>query len=137
MQPDQAGVQISDDELAVLDGLYEVEWDQESLAALRTMESDAAQLVRLRTAVTGLFRKQLVEIRETRDFTKERPRLLDSSEAESVLQEDRCWAVPGEPLFDPKADYYLVVPTQAAQDLFEAAVDGGRWVHDCARYGLR
>jgi hypothetical protein len=132
-----AAPELTDDEYTVLDYLYEMGWEDESFAALRPIAVGAADVPRLRRAVTGLFDKSLVEIRQTRDFDPDPPgRPLAPPEATAALEDDRAWAVPGEePLFDGTGDYYVVVPRPAAIDAYQRARESGK-PHACWEVGF-
>jgi hypothetical protein len=78
--------------------------------------------MRLRIAVIGLLRKGLIDILQTRDFNPNKPRLLDVAEAEAVLDAEENWLVSSEPGFDGSGDYFLVEPTEQAEEAFEAAL---------------
>ncbi|MDQ3822170.1 MAG: hypothetical protein M3321_02885 [Actinomycetota bacterium] len=132
MTPDGA-LELTDDEFAVLDYLYEIAWDDESLPALRPLAGeDPDRVARLRAAVTSLFEDELVEILGTRDFQPE-PRSLERVEAAHALRDDANWALPGEPLFDGTTEYYVVRSGRRTELAYERALSVPGRTHRCDR----
>jgi hypothetical protein len=128
--------ELTDDEYTVLDFLYEVGWEWESLGALRAITRDVAEVPRLRSAVGVLVDKGFVTIRQTRDFDPDYPgRPLSGQEATTALNDDGAWAIPGEPLFDGTTDYYVVDVRQPAIDAYWRAREAGRQ-HSCVDRGF-
>ena len=85
---------------------------------------DRDKIPRLQDALRSLLDRGCIGIKRTND-DRVNEVFLNLGEARVVVNDAASWTAPYDPGFDGSGDYFVAVPTDAAERVFQAAVDEG------------
>jgi len=117
---------ITSDEWVILSWFFEIGWDDSSLPELRSLGAgEQDKIPRLQNALRPLLDRGCLGIKRTND-DRVNEVFLTIGEARVVIDDATSWTAPYDPGFDGSGDFFVAVPTDAADRVFQAAVDEGR-----------